>query len=186
MKPDRKLGKIAALSALLTGAALCAAAVAQTGDPAQASAAHGPEKARSSCHALRADAGWRGTGVEVNPNQFVCVAADGLWSHGIQGIQAITPYYGPEGFAKDDPLNVPEVVARVGALIGRIGGNSPFVIGKQLCFVPSVAGQLMLSMNDDPGTFANNAGFLRVAIGTWPASTSPDRIHAEPPSCRTR
>lgn len=153
METNRTLGKVAALSALLAGTAVCGAAPAQTAAPAQASAAHRPGKAMPSCRTLRADAGWRGTGVAVNPNQFVCVAADGLWSHGIQGIQAITPFYGAEGFAKDDPANVPEVVARVGALIGRIGTNPPFVVGKQLCFIPSTAGDLMLSMNDDPGAF---------------------------------
>ena len=189
MKTNRNLSNVARLSALFAGAAMCGAASAQiagTGDTAPAMSAHIQDKGAASCRILRADAGWRGTGITVNPNQFVCVAAEGLWSHGIQGIQAITPFYGPEGFAKDDPVNVPEVVARVGALIGRIGGNPPFVIGKQLCFIPSTAGQLMLSMNDDPGTFANNTGYLRVAIGSWPASTPPDRIHAQPPSCRAR
>lgn len=55
------------------------------------------------CLSVRADQPWQPSGVTVNPNEFVCVAADGLWSHGGQGIQAITPFYDAEGFAKTIP-----------------------------------------------------------------------------------
>jgi hypothetical protein len=140
------------------------------------------EKTWQQCRIVRATEGWRNTGITVNPGQFVCVAADGLWSHGIQGIELITPYYGPEGFAKDDPVNVPEVVARVGALIGRIGQNPPFVVETGLCFIPTVSGQLMLSMNDNPGAFGNNAGYVRAAIAIWPASVRADRIRLPSPA----
>lgn len=87
---------------------------------------------------------WQGTGISVGLGQFVCVAADGLWSHGGQGLPAIGPFYGPEGFGKDEPDTVPEVVSRTGALIGRIGSNAPFLIEKQLCFLPGAAGELRL------------------------------------------
>jgi hypothetical protein len=161
-------------------AATCFSVAAETGTAGMAA----PASVR--CQDVRATDAWRGTGVTVDPGQFVCVVADGLWSHGVQGIQAITPYYGPEGFAKDDPVSVPEVVARTGALIGRVGANSPFVIGKKLCFIPSGTGQLMLSMNDLPDAFGNNDGRLRVAISTWPATTPAARIGEYPPSCRHR
>jgi hypothetical protein len=176
------IGSTPAMAATL--AMLLSVACACSAGAAEAAGALAPESAR--CQILRADEAWRGTGVSVGPSQFVCVVADGLWSHGVQGVQAMTPYYGPEGFAKDDPMSVPEVVARTGALIGRIGGNAPFVIGKQLCFIPSTSGQLMLSMNDLPDAFGNNDGRLRVAISTWPASTPVARIGAQPPSCRRR
>ena len=156
MKLDFKLGH-----AVL---ALAAVAAAGAGTLATAQPA---SKAENQCRAIQADAGWQGTGVSVGPGQFVCVAAEGLWSHGGQGIQAITPFYGPEGFGKDEPGTVPEVVSRTGALIGRIGGNAPFLIEKQLCFIPSAPGELSLSMNDEPGTFSNNRGALHVLIAKW-------------------
>jgi hypothetical protein len=89
-----------------------------------------------------------------------------LWSHGTQGIQAITPYYGPRGFGKDEPSLVPEVVSRTGALIGKIGNNGAFLIEDSLCFIPEVSGELLLQINDEPGTFENNDGFMNVKITT--------------------
>lgn len=143
-------------------------------------------KSQSQCRTIQANAAWQGTGVTVGPGQFVCVAAEGLWSHGFQGIQGITPFYGPEGFGKDEPNTVPEVVSRTGALIGRIGTNGPFLIGKQLCFVPSSSGELSLSMNDEPGTFDNNRGSMHVHIVKWADYRwAPGRIHLDPQSCKT-
>lgn len=138
------------------------------------------------CRTVQANKEWQGTGVTVTPGQFVCVAAHGLWSHGYQGNQAMTPFYGPEGFGKDDPRNVPEVVSRVGALIAKIGTNSPFLVEKQLCFIPGAAGELMLSMNDDPGTFGNNLGSMNVQITQWSGTRIPGRIDLNPRACAPR
>ena len=149
-------------------------------------AADNVAKFTTQCRTVQANKEWQGTGVTVTPDQFVCVAAHGLWSHGYQGIQAITPFYGPEGFGKDDPRNVPEVVSRVGALIAKIGTNSPFLVEKQLCFVPGAAGELMLSMNDEPGTFGNNLGIMRVQIVHWAGTRIPLRIGLNPESCVAR
>jgi hypothetical protein len=165
MSTNQDLGKSAALIAMLCGAAVCANAAAQP-----------DERMSQQCRIVRASEGWRSTGITVRPNEYVCLAAQGLWSHGVQGIQMITPFYGPEGFAKDDPVDVPEVVSRVGALIARIGQYPPFVVERGLCFIPSAQGELMLSMNDTPGAFGNNAGFMRVGIATSPASLPPDRV----------
>jgi hypothetical protein len=143
-------------------------------------------KVTSQCRTVHANREWQGTGITVGPGQFVCVAADGLWSHGYQGIQAITPFYGPEGFGKDEPNTVPEVVSRVGALVAKIGTNSPFLVEKRLCFVPGAAGELMLSMNDEPGTFANNLGIMKVQIVQWAGTRIPLRIDLNPGSCVSR
>jgi hypothetical protein len=150
-------------------------------------AAEPANKAESQCRTIQANAAWQGTGVSVGPGQFVCVGAAGLWSHGAQGIQAITPFYGPEGFGKDEPNTVPEVVSRTGALIGKIGTNAPFLIEKQLCFVPSSSGELSLSMNDEPGTFDNNRGSMHVQIVKWAdLRWAPRHISLEPQACKPR
>jgi hypothetical protein len=160
--------------------------VAATGASALVSA-QPQTKAENQCRTIQANAAWQGTGVSVGPGQFVCVGAEGLWSHGIQGLQAITPFYGPEGFGKDEPNTVPEVVSRTGALIGKIGTNAPFLIEKQLCFVPSSAGELLLSMNDVPGAFGNNLGAMHVQIVKWADSRwAPRRITLEPQNCKPR
>jgi hypothetical protein len=39
-----------------------------------------------------------------------------------------------------------------------------FVIERQFCFIPAASGELMLSMNGEPGTFENNAGVMHVRI----------------------
>lgn len=145
-----------------------------------------PGKPAGQCTSVQANQPWQGTGITVSPSEFVCVAAAGLWSHGGQGIQAMTPFYGPEGFAKDDPVNIPEVVSRVGALVGRIGANAPFVVERQLCFIPAASGELMLSMNDDPGAFANNVGAMSVQVVKLPASSIPRRVQLQPHECRVR
>lgn len=139
------------------------------------------------CRTIHANVPWQGTGISVGPGQFVCVGADGLWSHGTQGIQAITPFYGPGGFGKDEPDTVPEVVSRTGALIGRIGMNARFLIERQLCFVPTASGELQLSMNDEPGAFDNNRGSMHVRIVKW-ADTRwfPGRITLNPQACGAR
>jgi hypothetical protein len=165
----------------LACAALAATAASALG------AAEPASRADNQCRTVQANVAWQGTGVSVGPGQFVCVGADGLWSHGAQGLQAMTPFYGPEGFGKDEPNTVPEVVSRTGALIGRIGANAPFLIEKQLCFIPSAPGELSLSMNDEPGAFANNRGSLHVQIVKWAdARWAPGRISLEPQACRPR
>lgn len=175
MKMHLKRGSAALLVAAAWSTAAWATDAPQTGNrtPAQ-------------CEAVRANLEWQGTGITVNPDEFVCVAAAGLWSHGLQGIQAITPFYGPEGFAKDDPASIPEVVSRVGALVGRIGTNGPFVIERQLCFIPAASGELQLQMNDLPGAFGNNSGVMRVQIAKSPASSIPKRVHLQPQECRVK
>jgi hypothetical protein len=174
MNANPKPGRTALFVVVACGAATSSANAQNTSD-----------RVGRQCETIRADQGWQRTGVTVRPTDFICVAADGLWSHGRQGIQEITPFYGPEGFAKDDPVSIPEVVSRVGALIGKIGENAPFVIERQLCFIPAATGELMLSMNDLPGAFGNNVGSMHVQIARWPASSIPNRVQLQPQACRS-
>jgi hypothetical protein len=164
--------------------AMTCVALAATGASTLATA-QALNRTEKQCLKVQANAAWQGSGVSVGPGQFVCVAADGLWSHGAQGLQAITPFYGPEGFGKDEPNTVPEVVSRTGALIGRIGTNASFLIEKQLCFIPASSGELRLSMNDEPDTFDNNRGSMSVQIVKWADYRwAPGRIALEPQSCK--
>jgi hypothetical protein len=150
-------------------------------------AAEPANKAESFCRTIQANIPWQRTGVSVSPGQFVCVAAAGLWSHGPQGIQAMRPFYGPQGFGKDEPNLVPEVVSRTGALVGKIGTSAPFLIEKQLCFIPGAPGELSLSMNDEPGTFNDNLGSMQVQIVKWAdVRWAPNRVHLEPEACKSR
>jgi hypothetical protein len=78
-------------------------------------------------------------------------------------------------------------VSRTGALIGRIGDNAPFLIENRLCFIPGAAGELRLSMNDEPGAFDNNRGSMHVQIVKWADYRwAPDRISLDPRSCKAR
>jgi hypothetical protein len=167
-------------------AVLVCAAVTATG-VGTLRAAEPQHKAENLCRTIQANAPWQGTGVSVSPGQFVCVAAHGLWSHGPQGIQAMRPFYGPQGFGKDEPNLIPEVVSRTGALVGRIGTNAPFLIEKQLCFIPGSPGELRLQMNDEPGIFDDNQGSMQVRIVKWADFRwAPDRIDLDPQLCKAR
>ncbi|GAB3427051.1 hypothetical protein NX773_13750 [Massilia solisilvae] len=83
-------------------AMLACAAVTAAGS-STLNAAEQANRAESPRRTVQANATWQGTGVSVGLGLFVCVAADGLWSHCEQGIQGITPFYGPQGFGKDEP-----------------------------------------------------------------------------------
>lgn len=176
MNPVYRFRRAAMACILLAATAARASGAAESGN-----------KAESQCRTVQANAAWQGSGVSVGPGQFICVGAEGLWSHGGQGIQAMTPFYGPEGFGKDEPNTVPEVVSRTGALIGRIGANAPFLIERQLCFIPAASGELSLSMNDQPGAFDNNRGSMHVQILKWADYRwAPRRIRLEPQACNAR
>lgn len=69
---------------------------------------------------------------------------------------------------------------KLGALVGKIGTNVTFIVGRQMSFVPQATGELMLSMNDEPGAVANNAGSVRVQVAKWPAVSIPERVMLAP------
>jgi hypothetical protein len=156
------------------------------------------------CAQVRADEAWQATGVDVLPGERVCIVARGLWSHGPEA-GGITPFHGPRGYiAKPDSIAacytepakpesqpiVPWCFARTGALLGKIATRAApqphaFPIEDELCFVAGDSGELLLSMNDVPGTFGDNQGSLRVRIttartggrfsdGDWPAPSKTD------------
>lgn len=110
-----------------------------------------------------ANSEWQSSKLSVSPNQWVCVSADGLWSHGDEG--DIYHFYGADGSGNPDPTAVvPWPRATIGTLLGRIGDGVPFALGSQRCFVSKRAGLLAFEINDAPGTFGNNLGSLLVQV----------------------
>ncbi|WP_158206642.1 LecA/PA-IL family lectin [Pseudoduganella flava] len=165
-----------------------ALAGALAGLVALAGVAAAQEGVTRQCLIVPADVEWMGTGITVTPREFVCVKGDGLWSHGGQGVEQLYPYYGPEGYGRDaypaDPEE-PDPVLHIGALVGKIGPESyRFLIRHQTCFVPKITAELLLAMDDAPGTYGNNDGYLRVQVvkqpATWPL---PNRVKMNPEMC---
>lgn len=146
-------------------------------------AANGTSKMTNQCLTVQANQPWAPTGIVVDPTRFVCVAGSGLWSHGGQGVEAIVPYYGPEGYGRDTTTQYPDEALHIGALVARIGANFPFLVRHQICFIPRTTGELLLSMNDQPGTFGNNSGNLQVQVVTWPVAAMPKRVALAPQRC---
>lgn len=164
-------------TALLAASALGAAA-------SSSAWAQNDGRISNECRTVLANREWQGSRIIVRPQEFVCVAADGFWSHGVQMEQAFIPYYGPDGYGRDDPSVIPGPILKLGALVGKIGTNATFILGRQMCFVPRATGELMLSMNDDAGNFANNAGRLGVHVAKWPVTAIPLNPAMNPRACR--
>jgi hypothetical protein len=61
--------------------------------------------------------------------------------------------------------------------------NFPFLVRRQICFIPRTTGEFRLSMNDRPGTHGNNSGSLKVQVTTWPAAAIPARVELGPQHC---
>lgn len=138
--------------------------------------AQADEPSSVQCQTVRADQEWQGTGISVNESDFVCVSAQGLWSHGPE-YPPFIPYHGPRGFDRGDLYNFQGVSTRVGALIAKIDNSTPFVVEDALCFIPSIPGELMLSMNDSSGMFNDNRGVMNVRIEKLPlSSVSPEEL----------
>jgi hypothetical protein len=123
---------------------------------------------RGDCGRVLAARPWQSTGIRITVGEAVCIEASGVWSHGAEA-GGITPFHGPAGYIgkPDEPAIVPWPFARIGALLARIGEDGiAFPVEDGLCFTAQAAGELMLSMNDLPDGFEDNAGTLRVAFGT--------------------
>ena len=172
MSNNRMIMRSALIAAAALGAAVSTSARAQADG-----------RISNECRTVAANQEWQGSRIIVRPQEFVCVAADGLWSHGNQMEQAFIPYYGPEGNGRDDPSVIDRPILKLGALVGKIGTNATFIVGRQMCFVPRATGELMLSINDEAGNFANNAGRMAVHVAKWRASAIPLSPAMNPRGC---
>ena len=74
-----------------------------------------------------------------------------------------------------------------GALIGRLNGGTPFLVGKSKEVVAALAGKLEFGVNDQPGLYSDNSGSFALTIqtSTTPTSTTPTTTgEATPPEVR--
>ena len=105
-----------------------------------------------------ANAGWCDTGLVLQQAQGVVIEARGRWSN------AGDPQYsagGIEGYRHPGTIVADATLA---SLIGRVG-DTAFGIGGSTGFTSPASGPLYLSINDVPGTFEDNRGWLVVTIG---------------------
>jgi tetratricopeptide (TPR) repeat protein len=109
---------------------------------------------------------WLSTSIRIEVGNSFRIEAAGLWSHGYDCCGP-NPY---DANGYDDKLDPSATLPgeRVGALIGKIGDCSPFLIGASRTVVASCAGVLLLSMNDVAGYYADNDGSLKVSISEEP------------------
>jgi hypothetical protein len=103
-----------------------------------------------------ARAGWCDSGLVMEAGRrYIVRVGEGRWSN------AGAPSYGPQGAGSWDGVILPG--AALGALIGRVG-EANFAIGAGPGFTSPASGPLYLSINDVPGTFDDNQGWVEVYI----------------------
>ncbi len=106
---------------------------------------------------------WQDVGINLIKGQSFEITATGLWSHDLYDTVVTPNPYGPNGSNKDDSSAIMPLVP-IGALIGCIGNEAPFVVGERFKGVARATGPLRLGMNDATGTYSNNSGHIRVII----------------------
>jgi tetratricopeptide (TPR) repeat protein len=101
------------------------------------------------------------SGLSVVAGQTYHVVATGTW--------ASTPGMPTDA---DGMPNTPLTEGnRQGALLGEIGGNSPFLLGKDVTFVASSSGRFRLAINDNAKS--DNTGSLHIYVGIDPPPGTP-------------
>jgi hypothetical protein len=110
------------------------------------------------------------TGVVLEEGQEFCVSAEGevdLCDDALPECEDIDGTSGPGGTDEFPPEACNDLPC--GALIGQIGEGEPFVVGEGGCFVADAAGELLLSVNDNPeGGAADNSGCFDVTVDLTP------------------
>jgi len=107
---------------------------------------------------------WVDTGLDVTNKNVQIKYESGKWSND----GAESHFCDGEGFipeAQDFRDVIPKLLltnAPLGALVGKTGGD-PFFVGNSYEDRPG-AGHLYLSINDNPNSFDDNAGSLRIVV----------------------
>ena len=115
---------------------------------------------------IYADKGWQSTGLEINSGDHVrIIQVGGAWTHWGNGTLYDANGFVQLGLQANNPLST----TIGGALIGRIGTNEPFAVGRWLELTMSDSGRLHLAMNDD--LYDDNSGFITVEIVVEPAES---------------
>ena len=105
---------------------------------------------------------WTSTGVTITPEAAVTIEASGQWCG------APWSCYGPEGTGGIAPSIFFAPGLSAGGLVGKVGNNSPFLVGSMCSFngLDNGTGTLYLAFNDDLTGYYNNSGTLDVTITT--------------------
>ena len=110
---------------------------------------------------------WMSTGVFLHQGDIVRVTAEGTWFNYPGSVKS------PEGGPQRMPWGSRVLLtAPLAALVGRIGQNSPFLLGLSRTFEANADGNLELTCNDVPGWFDDNTGQVRVRIAVQNAPKS--------------
>jgi len=108
---------------------------------------------------VNANQAWTDTGVDVRAGDLVIFRASGQINFGTGQTQTA----GPDGNPSLKRAEYPASGMPVGALIGRVNGSAPFVVGANAQPIRMPAnGSLMLGVNDNE--LVDNSGFFTVAI----------------------
>jgi hypothetical protein len=113
-------------------------------------------------HAIRtvdATVEWVDTGLDLVSGAPLVVTAAGQWSN------SGPPTLGPDGHTGDQYPGTLLTSADLGALIGRVG-EVVFPVGSSFQGSVPASGRLYLSINDVPGTFSDNEGFVDADVAS--------------------
>ena len=107
---------------------------------------------------LDARESWKHTGIRLNLNDPIRIEASGQWSNGGETV-------GADGFGSGNYMYPGTIVgtAALASLVGMVGDQA-FKVGALYDRTSPATGELLLSMNDVAGTFADNRGQLEVKI----------------------
>jgi len=130
---------------------------AQLSQPTSAVATSG--QAVPGSFTVNAASGWVDTGRTVRRGQQLSIQSTGEIHFGSGGDQVADPN-GKQGDPSQPTLPLPS--AGVGALIGRIGNGTPFLIGAQGSATMPASGRLFLGVNDRE--LSDNSGAFSVVI----------------------
>lgn len=103
---------------------------------------------------------WIDTGVTLASGETVCLTASGSWKP-----DPNQPAVNASG--SSSPCNAtgcPIASANSGALVGKIGSGSPFVIGNTFKFTNTQSGKLSVMINDDTNHLGDNEGFVTLSV----------------------
>jgi hypothetical protein len=100
---------------------------------------------------------WVDTGITLASGDGLVMRASGQWANTSPHVP-----YDANGLSNTWPGTVLES-ANIGSLIGRVGGVT-FPVGAYYSNSSPASGRLYLSMNDVPGTYADNWGRVSVTI----------------------
>ena len=104
---------------------------------------------------------WMATGIYVEPGDIVTFDADGSVTLSTNSNDMASPEGARSGRRAD---NAPIRDERAGAVIGRIGNSSPFMIGAMKLMRANETGELYLGVNDDFMQDNNGVFSVRISV----------------------